>query len=125
MCKPDLYLLAGLTAKQRDFVIAIDANTEGLDAVSTGVCPGCETCRDEYGPDMSEEEFDEALSSGKIVAEPFFSWHGCDLCGSSLGGNFEPWYAVDKNGEITHGDRACVDCVVYLANGDLPGQNDE
>lgn len=112
--------LAGLTRKQRDFVLAIDANTEGLKAVSTGICPGCETCREEYAPDASMEEFEEMCSNGEVCAEPFFSWHGCDLCGSPPGGDFEPWHAVDENGEIVHGERACVDCIMYLANGDLP-----
>jgi len=112
--------LAGLTPKQRKFVLAIDANTEGLEAVSTGICPGCETCRKEYAADLSAEEFHEAWHNGQICAEPFFSWRGCDICGSHLGGSFEPWHAVDANGEIIHGERACVDCVCYLANGDLP-----
>ena len=139
-----------LTKKQREFVEAIEWNTKGLTAVSTGVCPGCEQCRDEYGikvkcdcgapeaegdyceacDDSGErapttEEFNEQVSSGEVFSEGGFSWQGCDLCGSALGGTFEVWHAVDANGEIIHGEYACVDCMTYLANGDLPGQNDE
>ena len=73
----------------------------------------------------TREQFEEAMDNGEIVQEPFFSWEGCDLCGSHLGGNFEPWHAVDANNEIVHGQRACVDCVVYLANGELPDDRGE
>lgn len=138
----------GLTRKQRAFVEAIERNTAGLTAVSTGVCHGCEQCRDEHGQkitcptcngegwidedndcqdcdgdgkrQLTMEEFEEEWSHGRVDAEPSFSWSGCDICGSSLGGNMEPWHGVDENGEIVHGDNACVDCVMYLANGDLP-----
>lgn len=112
--------LAGLSRRQHDFVSTIEANTEGLAAVSVGVCPGCAVCKAEYVPDATMKEFEELWSSGVICAEPFFSWDGCDLCGSPLGGNFENWHATDENNEIVHGDRACEDCVQYLANGDLP-----
>lgn len=98
----------------------IEENTRGLTAVSTGICPGCETCRAEYAPDATMEEFENMWSNGDCNAEPSFSWNGCDLCDSPLGGSMECWHAVDENGEIIHGDRACVDCVCYLANGDLP-----
>ena len=134
-----------MTKKQKRFVEAIERNTEGLQAVSTGPCSGCEQCRDEYGVEVAcecggdddcekcdghakrpptMEEFDEQLSTEQAFSEGFFSWQGCDLCDSSLDGTFEPWHAVDANNEIIHGERACVDCVMYLANGDLPGQND-
>jgi hypothetical protein len=139
---------AGLTRKQREFVESIERNTEGLTFVSTGVCPGCEQCRDEldiktpcecggesnwpegefYCDDcdgkgersLTMAEFEEQWHNGEICDESGFSWQGCDLCGSSLGGNMSVWHAIDKDGNIIHGEHACVDCVVYLANGDLP-----
>ena len=139
-----------LTKKQQKFVDAIEQNTKGLTAVSTGICPGCEQCRDEYGkrvpcgkcaagligdedcPDCdgrgwrepTMEEFDEQCSTQEALCEGEFSWQGCDLCDSGLGGTFEPWHACDVNNEIIHGERACVTCVMYLANGDLPGGNE-
>ena len=102
------------------FVAGIVASTQGLSAVSTGICPSCDECRQEYAPDATPEEVEELWQTGKVYAEPSFSWHGCDICGSRLGGEFEPWHAIDANGDLIHGDRACVDCVVYLANGDQP-----
>jgi hypothetical protein len=138
-----------LTPKQQEYIEAVERNTAGLTAVSTGPCPGCKQCRDEYGitvpcecqnlPDCEGEpdpfcddcdghgdrqptmaEFSEQWSNGKIVEEGGFSWDGCDICGSSLGGTMEPWHGVDSSNKIIHGDCACVDCVVYLANGDIP-----
>lgn len=104
---------------ERDYRAAMDRNLDGLTAVSTGVCPGCVECMDthEY---TDKEVFEEAWSSGDVHEDPHFSWRGCEVCGSSLGGSFEVWHGIDAKGEILHGSRACVNCVVFLANGDLP-----
>jgi hypothetical protein len=108
---------------------AIEHNMKGLTAVSTGVCPGCEECAQQYDYDDVEccengfnmKLFDEAVSAGEVFDEGSFSWSGCDICGSSLGGTFEVWHAVDEeSNEIVHGEHACMDCVMYLANGTLP-----
>jgi hypothetical protein len=140
--------------KLADYIAAIDRNTAGLTAVSTGVCPGCEKCRDEYGKKVACEcideegrlyedemdcpkcdgkgmrpptmdEFDEQWSSGGAYSEGGFSWHSCGICGSRLGGNREPWHGVDANNEIMHFDDACTDCVCWLANGDVPSDCEE
>jgi len=97
-----------------------ERETEGLDALSTGICPGCPECASAFG--MEQEEFDAAYEAGSITDEPHFSWQGCDLCGSELGGDVEPWHAI-VNGELTHGDNACVDCILYIANGDEPQED--
>jgi hypothetical protein len=137
--------LAGLARKQRAYVERVEANIGSMKGVSTGVCPGCEQCRDDYGrralcnggedctsdlcngkyhsPTM--EEFDEQVSSGRAIDEGSFSWRGCDICGSRLGGTVECWHWIDDNNEIQHESNACTDCVMYLANGDLPDCNDD
>lgn len=137
--------LVGLSQAQREYVEFVEYNTKGLQAITTGPCAGCEMCRDKLGLSLAcecgapeveglycdvcrdsglrkptEEEFGEQISTGEVCCEPFFSWDGCDICGSSLGGEFEPWHGVDFDGEIFHGNCACVDCVQYLANGTLP-----
>ena len=94
--------------------------TQGLAAISTRPCPGCEQCQKLYGF-ATLESLEEAWETGKIGGEPHFSWSACDICGSHFGGDREEWHAINKEtGELIHGDNACVDCVVYLANGDEP-----
>lgn len=53
--------------------------------------------------------------------EGYFTWHSCDVCGSSLGGERHPvvFYEKGTTVEVGKGD-ACGDCVVYIANGELP-----
>jgi Fe-S-cluster-containing dehydrogenase component len=92
-----------MTTAQADYAARVERNTEGMQALSTGICPGCTTCMDTYGYD-----------------EPAFSWQGCDICGSSLGGDMEPYHYLDDDGEIQHGDNACTDCIMFLAYGDTP-----
>ena len=98
---------------------SVERNLKGMDAVSTGVCPGCAECQDDFGFE-SQEDFEAAWSSGEVFSEPGFSWASCGICGSRLGGDREVWHWADGNGEIIHETDACVDCVVYLANGDEP-----
>lgn len=76
---------------------------------------------EEEAETASDKDFENDWSSGRLwIDEPSFSWSGCQICDSALGGDFECWHGIDKNGEILHFTRACVDCVVYLANGDEP-----
>ena len=144
-----------------EYTDRVERNLEGLEAVSTGVCPGCEECARNLGYEVAEcdseycsddchvevgpfpnshsnlnpqthhpseahaqaammERFAEDWSSGKVFSEGSFSQAGCGICGSSLGGTLYPWHALDSDGELLHFDDACVDCVVYLANGDEP-----
>lgn len=123
------------------YVERVTKNLEGLDAVSTGPCPGCEECADHFGfTDEYNDDgdtiktavvcFDEAYERGEVESEGSFSWSGCGICDSTLGGNLEVWHGVSKEtGGVLHFDDACVDCVVYLANGDVPeepeGENEE
>ncbi len=87
----------------------------GLTAVSTGPCPGCPDCED-YRQHKTEDAAEDAAED-EYLAEPFFTWHSCEVCGDSQGGNREPWHGV-ADGEIVHGD-CCEDCVYYLNYGRL------
>ena len=106
-----------LTQAQQAFIDAIARNTEGLTAVSTGLCPGCPECAFDYC--LPQDAFDASYEVG-MPNEPHFSRQPCDLCGSSLGGDREVWHALDADGELVHGDGVCGACVDYLANGNLP-----
>lgn len=98
---------------------SVEESLKDLKGVSTGSCPSCQQCADSLGFD-SLKEYDEAREAGKVYEEGSFSWSGCGICGSSFGGNLEPWHWIDENNEILHENDACVDCVMYLANGDEP-----
>lgn len=138
----------------------VEHGLRGCEAVSTGLCPGCDECREadprfqvrelpflteaddepqaygfSYDKDVrytSEEEaeaasraaFDEAVRNGHAYDEASFSWSECDICSSRLGGDRSPWHYV-HDGKLYHGEGACTDCVLYLANGDVPEEERE
>lgn len=105
---------------------SVDHNLKGLQAVSTGVCPGCSECADDAGFE-TVEAFTAAYEAGEVYDEGGFSSRGCGICDSGLGGDLYKWHAIAgepgddlKGRDILHFDDACVDCVMYLANGDEP-----
>jgi hypothetical protein len=101
---------------------AIQANIGKLKAVSTGVCPGCETCRVNHDPKLTMEEFDKEWSAGRTIDEDSFSWRPCGICGTTLGGDRHVWHYLDEDNDICHEGNACTDCVMFLANGDEPDE---
>ena len=97
---------------------SVEDGLAGLEFVSSGICPSCETCMSDFGY-TDPELFETDWSSGKIFDEGHFSWHSCECCGSTLGGTRYVGHGVDSNGDINHFE-ICEDCVVYLAYGDEP-----
>jgi hypothetical protein len=103
----------------------VERSLRGLEAVSTGVCPGCPECMERWSyvaldgfgernywgiparpdagrwltergvADAARELFDVDYSSGVVESESGFSWKDCGICGSTLGGNREAWHARD------------------------------
>jgi hypothetical protein len=65
-------------------------------------------------------EFRLAWEAGDALIEPSFSSAPCGICDSPLGGDREVWHGNDANGNSLHFSDACVDCVIYLANGEEP-----
>lgn len=52
--------------------------------------------------------------------EPFFSWHACECCGSSLGGNRENCNGYNPTTkEIKEYEYICDDCIYYAEYGRL------
>ena len=110
------------------YIETVESNLDGLEAISVGVCPGCEECQDRFGFDTLED-LNVAWENGDACDEGSFSSSGCGVCGSSLGGDNYTWHAIipDKEGsvigqEILHFDDCCTDCAQFLANGDVPEQ---
>ena len=76
-----------------EFLANIKRNSDGLHAV-----PAC-----------SEE------------CEGWFAWSSCDLCDSQFGGERHPGALIKPGSEQEPIELSiCVDCLCYLANGDLP-----
>lgn len=135
---------------------AVAHNLKGCEAISTGLCPGCDECRagfdnykvqentgdddelywyfladdtkqfttEELAEAAAKQAFEDDYHNGTLSSEASFSWRECGICGSRLGGDREDWHYVAKNSKgidtIYHHDDACVDCVIYLANGEEP-----
>jgi hypothetical protein len=102
-----------------EYTDSVEKNLSGLEAVSTGPCPGCQECADSHGYEDTDK-FNTDLENGSVCAEAHFSWTSCGICGSQLGGDREAWHGIDSDGNLMHFDDACTDCVVYLANGEEP-----
>lgn len=104
-----------------EYTEAFELNMKDIEAPSVDACPGCEECRDQFAPDMTMEEFDEAWQAGEICDESSFSHHGCGCCGTTLGGDRHVWHYI-LDGEIVHDDDCCTDCALFMSNGDEPEQ---
>jgi hypothetical protein len=116
------------TCRQRDnaraYVAAFELHTKGMKHLSSGICSTCCYCQSTYGMDAGELE--RAIDNG-LSDEGGFSRAGCDCCGSLTGQNLYDghcWIELDGKERLEHVDM-CEDCLIYIANGDLPlrGEN--
>lgn len=82
----------------------VAAYLTGVEAVSTGPCPGCDECSECLRP------------NGEYHEDPWFSWQPCEIC-HGLAGDRESWHGI-VDGKIVHGS-CCTDCVYYLNYGQL------
>jgi hypothetical protein len=136
------------------YVDRVAHNLRGLEAVSTGVCPGCDECRQverDYVPREDDESDVETWSFNARPGEVFADedaaiaaarlafdddWHGADFsssagfsrgeCGicGSRLGGDREVWHGIADGRILHFDDACCDCVAYLANGEVPAETE-
>ena len=84
--------------------------TNNLKFISSGLCPNCEECKDNFGYD-SIDKFNQDVENGDICDEGSFSWHPCDDCNTSLGGNSYAAHGIDENDELIH-FKICQDCLM-------------
>lgn len=95
-----------------EFEKAVKDNLEGIEAISVSLLSDCDICLSDNNCTADE------IESGTAFDEGGFSWRPCDGCDSSLGGNRYSAHGI-VNDEIIHFE-VCEDCMLYLANGDLP-----
>lgn len=68
----------------------------------------------------TEAKYDVVLAC-EDNCEGWFSWSSCSVCASNLGGERHPIVFFAKGTtDIVHEGVCCVDCLCYLANGDVP-----
>jgi len=73
----------------------------------------------------AREAFADAWRSCRIDDDTRgFSFSDCGVCDTTLGGDRYVWHAIGEDGALLHFDDACSDCVLYLANGDVPERED-
>ncbi len=101
------------------YIDAFNRRTSDLQFLSCGICSKCSDCQSTF--DAGELTLERLIQDG-LTDEGGYSRSGCDCCGSSL---YQMLYAghayVDLGGKqvLTHLD-LCVDCMLYIANGQLP-----
>ena len=106
-----------MNATQTEFEAAVARGLESLRHVSAGLAGSCPDCQRAYG--MDPRRFYAATQDGTVDDEGGFSWRPCECCGSSFGGDRYAAHAWTEGEELVHLD-VCVDCLCYLANGDIP-----
>lgn len=110
---------------EKRFMEAFEKGTEGIYYVSPGFSYTCQECLDAH--DICCEHKGKYLwEAGEVYEEGHFSCSACELCGSKLGGNRYCAHGIIEDGHSDPQDMqiihlsVCFDCVMYMANGDLP-----
>lgn len=76
----------------------------------------CEYVHDRDIEPTGEEKaaaFSDRVSRGDLFDEGGFSWQGCDLCDSTLGGNLYDAHGVCEDGAVDHLS-ICTDCLMDI-----------
>ena len=105
----------------KDYLQAFKRYTKGIrGGIATGSWWDCPRC-----PDKLKDEPDEEYS--ERTNEPSFGHLPCDTCGTHLGGYrsvAHGWPEDKPIQECSAGDvyhlSICVDCRMFIANGELP-----
>ena len=106
----------------REFKERFKRHTKGLEAISCGLCSKCSDCQSTF--DVGETQLEWIIQNG-LCDDGGISRSGCDTCGNSLyqllyAGH--AWMQLDGKQVLTHLE-ICQDCMLYIANGQLPRDN--
>jgi len=106
----------------KTYIEAFNRQTEGLIGLNVGLASVCSICRANYEYD-SPDAMREDLENGDLFDEGGFSRVFCGSCGSEISGDRYAAHAwIDDEREILVHLNVCVDCLRYIANGDIPEQ---
>lgn len=83
--------------------------TNDLKFVSSGLCPNCQTCADNWGYE-NIDKFNIDIEKGNIFDEGSFSWNPCEDCNTNLGGDSYYAHGIHKD-ELIH-FTICHDCLM-------------
>lgn len=135
------------------FIERFERGTKGLQALSVGSYPHviCDRCKGTKLESADDDPCEECNGTGltcecpdcegnvtfyendplQPIDEGSFSWRECETCSSHLGGDRHRAHALmsdtpdNLQGKpLIHLD-VCVDCLFYIANGDLPEEPTE
>jgi hypothetical protein len=129
---------------ERKYLAAFRRATKGINALSVGAYPQdmCKACSGTGKLDddhENDDNCDDCNGKGRTCDCPdcadydpeagdegSFSWSDCDTCNQSLGGDRHAAHGLintkprTKRTTLIHLS-VCTDCLLFIANGDLPG----
>ena len=99
-----------------EFTTRVDAHFANL-RVAPGPSFGCRECGLE---DVLSHDAD-AQARYDAACDSFFTWSRCPACGG-LAGDRHAVHFWSDDGTIDGHEDVCSDCLLYIANGDVPDE---
>ena len=117
-------MLSHQKPKTTKFEKAIERNWPDY-VITPGAAISCPNCFSDF---TNEERAKLSYEDTQSWNEGSFSWHKCDSCNSTLGGDRFPAHAIHreafgpkaKQPNNIHHIEICVDCLMFHANSDVP-----
>jgi hypothetical protein len=116
-----------------DFQQSFEQHTKDFSFLYPGKAAVCGECLASNGVENTGE-IDAMQQQLYELEEPHFSWSPCQACGSTLGGDRYVAHGdiTEKSAQFHAGNTSelihlhvCVDCIQYIANDELPQEDDQ
>jgi len=104
-----------------NFIERFKFRTSDIENITTGFSYACSDCQDAHGF-CCMHSAKAAYESGEVSEEGHFSHDRCDMCRSLPGNRYAAHGTID--GTSYHFE-VCQDCLMYIANGELPEDEEE
>lgn len=97
---------------------------EGINCLTeTTYCPDCGSENLDYDAcEYTCRDCGKVFDGGECPHEAHFSWDSCDCCNAIAGDRYFCEGYHPESGEVLKGYEICPDCLIYVANGDLPAE---